>query len=162
MARLAPALRPLAVLVLVAVLAAVAWSFFATPPRIEFTDRGLGFGAGQAERRFGVMVTYLLIGAIGGLVWGAWATRVLGDLFGPFVVGVYIVVLTGAGAAVDYLGRWLGPDDPRELAVEDLTVGDTFRDALVLDGPVFWLVWPICGLTALVVVLYWRAEPAPA
>lgn len=162
MRRWAPALRPVAVLAVIVVLASFAWTFFATPPRLDMTEQGLIFGSEQLERRFGVMVVYLAIGAVAGLLWGGWALRVLGRIFGPAVVGVYLVLLTAAGAATDHLGVLLGPSDPREADPTSFEVGQSVSDALALENPVFWLIWPVSGLIALVVVLYWQAEPLHA
>lgn len=154
--RFLPALRPVLALFAVAILASFAWAFFATPPRLEVVAEGLRDAPGQVQRRFGMMVTYMVIGLIAAIAWGGWATRVMGRAFGPVVVPVYIVLLAGAAAFVEWFGGVLGPDDPRE---QTLTVGQTVLDALVLDGRVFWLAWPIGGVLALLVVVYWTSAP---
>lgn len=154
--RFTPALRPVLALLAVAILASFAWAFFATPPRLDVVEGGLVPGPGQAERRFGVIVVYLVIGSVAGLVWGGWATRVMGRVFGPAVVPVYIVLLTAAAALVEWLGGLLGPADPLE---QDLVLGQSVLDQMALDSQVFWLAWPIGGVLALLVVVYWTSAP---
>lgn len=145
--------RPLLVLAVLVFVAAAAWSFFATPGKLEMHPEGLFLPQAERGRSFGTVMTYLVIGVVISAFWGLWAALRL-DRLGPAVVPYYIVALVAAAAATAKLGQALGPADPASLS--DISVGTQVQEQLSVNSPVFWIVWPVAGLVSLLIITYWR------
>lgn len=145
--------RALFVLVVVAILAGIAWSFFATPATLVATADGLILTEESLSRRFGVVVAYVVIGAVGAFTWSWWAESRLRWL-GPWIVAVYLVALCVGAAITWQVGVWLGPPDPSSIG--GLAAGTEIRDRLAIDSWVPMLVWPIIGMFVLMFATYWN------
>ncbi|MGH1562701.1 hypothetical protein [Mumia sp. DW29H23] len=149
--------------VVVGAVAGVVWAWLADP--IEYTvirvgdQSGLSADEAASTAQFGVLVTYVWVGAVAAGLWGGFATWRWGRDGGNAVIA-----RTALGGALGALVAWgagviAGPPEP--------TVGSRPAGALVsaqvgLDAYGVLFVWPVAALLALLLVSWLVLPREPA
>lgn len=135
------------VMLLLGIVAGLAWVQLAHPAEWEARDGGLVLTEAAARGQFSVIVVFVLIGALVSLLWGWGATWALPDL-GWLAIPV-VVALTVLAAVIAWrIGVELGPPPPGSVA--NVSVGDRLPAQLSIDGVAPFLVWPIFGLVGVI------------
>lgn len=145
-----------AVMLLLGALSGVAWSLLAEPAMWEVTESGIILTEAAASARFGVVVLFVVIGAVVSLGWGWLFAGRLHDR-GPLIVPVAVFTALAAGLIAFVVGRWLGPSDPRSL--DGLTIGGLVPQQLSIDSAAPLLVWPIAVLVPVIWRVYFSSDP---
>lgn len=144
-------------MLLLGIVAGLAWLWLADPAEWEVTARGIVLTESASQGQFSVLVTFVAVGALVSLAWGwgvGWRLQELGWVLTPLVV-----VMTVLAALVAWrIGVALGPPSPATVA--DPSLGDRIPAQLKVDGIVPFLVWPIFGLIGLVGAT-WATRRAP-
>lgn len=129
--------------VLLGVLSGLLWWQLAEPSQWEVRDFGIVMTEEGSRGQFGVIATFVLVGAIASLVWG-FAVCLVGRRSGwELVVSVMIGSVVAAVVAWQ-VGIWVGPPAPG--SVPGLSVGDTVPDQLGVDTLAPFLVWPFAAM----------------
>lgn len=131
--------------------AGLAWAWLADPAEWEVTTRGMVLDEQAARGRFGVIVTFVLIGIVVALVWGLAAGFVLHEL-GWLLVPVFALAAVAAALLAWRVGIIAGPPDPK--TVTGAGVGDKIPQQLAVDAIAPFVVWPIFALVGLFVAVY--------
>ena len=142
-----------AVLVLGA-LSGVAWLLLANPAEWEVTADGVILTEEGAKGRFGVIVTFVLIGIVASFVWGLVAGLKLHDVGWP-LVPVFAIGALLASVIAWQIGAAFGPPDP--ASVTGSSVGDRLPQELTIDSFAPFLVWPIFALCGLLLAVYYSS-----
>ena len=122
------------------------WLWLAEPAEWEVTARGIILTEEAATGQFGVLVTFVIVGAVASFAWGVVAGHVLREL-GWVLVPVFAVV-SGLAALIAWrVGVALGPVHPRDVA--DPALGDRLPAPLEIDAVAPFLVWPMFALAGL-------------
>lgn len=146
-----------AVLILVALIAGVAWSVVARPAELTVLPGGqVVLSEESSAAQFGVVMLFSGIGALVAGCWGIYCAIRFRPL-GPWLIGLAV-----AGAAIASVLCWavgvqLGPSDPSSL--NHLSGGETLHDKLRVDSIAVFILWPWCAaLAAGAVSLFWRSH----
>lgn len=138
-------------LLLLGVAAGFVWLLLANPAEWEVTDNGIILTEDGAKGRFGVIVTFVLIGIVVAFLWGliaGWRLRAVGWLLVP----VFAITAILAGVLAWRIGVAFGPPDP--ASVTDASIGDKLPQRLAIDAVTPFLVWPIFALVGLLFATY--------
>ncbi|MFI5425983.1 hypothetical protein [Aeromicrobium sp. UC242_57] len=128
----------------------LAWLWLASPAQWEARSNGLVLTEAGAQGQFSVIVTFVIVGAIGSLLLGAVAGRSCSGL--GWAVTPFVVVLALVAAVIAWrVGVELGPPDPSSVSVS--AVGDKVPAQLAIDTVVPFLVWPIAALLGVVLAI---------
>lgn len=127
------------------------WLLLANPAQWEVTSDGTVLTEEGAKGRFGVIVTYVVIGIVVAFVWGLVAGLKLRDIGWP-LVPVFAFAAILAGVLAWRIGVAFGPPDP--ATVTGTAVGDKIPQRLAIDAFTPFLVWPIFALAGLFVAVY--------
>jgi hypothetical protein len=127
----------------------VLWFWLAAPVVWEVTSRGIGVSESASRAQFGVIVTFVTLGAVLCLVWGWAAGHVLRDI-GWLLVPIF-TVMTGLAALIAWrVGYTLGPPDPSKIrTMAGLFVGERLPAPPDIDAVAPFLVWPMFALLGL-------------
>lgn len=130
--------------------AGAVWLWWAEPASWSVTPEAISLDEGGSQSQFAVIVTFIAIGCVVSLVWGALIARraeAWGWLVVPATVGVTVVAAVVAWrVGVDFGPSSLESQLPAEA-------GDSVTSPLTVDSVVPFLVWPIAGLVAVVTVI---------
>lgn len=137
--------------VLLGVAAGFAWVLLANPAEWEVTSDGIILTEEGAKGRFGVIVTYVLIGIVVSFVWGLVAGLKNRDV-GWSLVPAFAVAAFLAGVIAWRIGVAFGPPDP--ASVTGTSPGDRIPQQLAIDAFAPFLVWPIFSLIGLLLAVY--------
>ncbi|MEO6470691.1 MAG: hypothetical protein ABIR57_02540 [Aeromicrobium sp.] len=127
------------------------WLWLAEPAEYKVTPQGAILDEQGAKGRFGVIVTFVVIGMIAALLWGLLAGMQLSDR-GWVMVPVFALASAAAGLIAWRVGVVLGPPDP--ATVRDTTIGHKIPQRLAIDTASPFLVWPIFALMGLFIAAY--------
>jgi len=133
------------------------WLWLASPAEWDVGENGITMGESAARGQFGVVVAFVIVGAVTSFVWATVSTLFLRDL-GWLFTPVVIVVSLAAAVIAWRIGVQLGPEDP--ATVTGAAVGDKLPSKLAVDGLTPFLVWPIFALTGLLFTTWWGTEDA--
>ncbi len=141
-----------AVMLLLGVVAGFVWEALAKPAEWEVRDGGsIVLTEIAARDQFGVIVVFVIAGAIASLVWGIVATLVLEDL--GWRLTPLVIVATLAAAVIAWrIGVAIGPVGPREAV--DPAVGDMLPSKLAIDGIAPFFAWPVFGVLGIVLTTW--------
>lgn len=142
--------RSIGDLVVLAVVGGFAWLLLADPAEWEVTDAGTILTEEGAKGRFGVIVTFVLIGIVVSSFWGFTAGLRLHDR-GWRLVPIFSVAAFAAGVFAWQIGAFFGPPDP--ASVKGAT-GARIPQQLTVDTFSPFLVWPIFALVGLLLAVY--------
>lgn len=131
-----------------------AWLLLANPAEWEVTADGIILTEEGAKGRFGVIVTFVLIGIVASFVWGLAAGLKLHDLGWP-LVPLFVLGTLLASVIAWRIGATFGPPDP--ASVTGTTVGDKLPQQLTIDSFAPFLVWPIFALFGLLLAVYYSS-----
>jgi hypothetical protein len=136
----------------------IVWLLLANPAEWEVTDDGIILTEEGAKGRFGVIVTFVLIGIVvaflGGLIAGL---RLRG--IGWLLVPASAVAALLAGVIAWQIGAVFGPPDP--ASVTGTSVGDKIPQQLAIDTFAPFLVWPIFALVGVLLAVYSAGDAGP-
>lgn len=145
-------------MLLLGVATGVVWQWQATPAEWEVrADGSIVLTEAAARDQFGVIVVFVIAGAIVSLFWGLSTTPALRDLGWRLTPFVIITTLVAAVIAWQ-VGVALGPEGPQ--AAVDPGVGDRLPSKLEIDGITPFIVWPLFGMLG-VVLSTWMSKEAP-
>lgn len=133
------------------VLAGFLWVVLAEPARWQVTAGGTILDEQSSRGRFGVIVTFVLIGLVVSFLWGLLAGIAQRER-GWICVPVFAAVALCAALIAWRVGVHFGPPDP--LSVKGTPVGGTIEQQLAVDTLSPFLVWPIFALVGLFVAAY--------
>jgi Na+/H+-dicarboxylate symporter len=145
-------------MLLLGVATGAVWQWQANPAEWEVrADGSIVLTEIAARDQFGVIVVFVIVGAIVSLIWGFATTFALRDLGWRLTP---IVILTTLVAAVIawQVGVALGPEGPQ--AAVDPNVGDLLPSKLKIDSIPPFLAWPLFGMLG-VVLSTWMSKEAP-
>ncbi len=132
--------------------AGVVWQWQAEPAQWEVRSDGrIVLTEIAARDQFGVIVVFVIAGAVVSLIWGLAATAALRDL--GWRLTPLIIVTTLLAAVIAWrVGVMLGPVGPQ--AAVDPAVGDLLPSKLAIDGVAPFVVWPIFGVMGLLITMW--------
>ncbi|MGZ5366499.1 hypothetical protein [Aeromicrobium sp.] len=134
------------------------WLLLADPAEWDVTTDGTVLTEEGAKGRFGVIVTFVLIGIVvsfvGGLVAGLKLRRIGWPLVPLFAVAALL-----AAVMAWRIGVAFGPPDP--TSVTGTSVGDKIPQELTIDSFAPFLVWPIFALIGLLLAVYSTGDVRP-
>ena len=133
------------------VLGGLVWLWLADPAEWEVTARGITLTEEAARGQFGVVVTFVSIGAVTCFGWGGVAGHVLREL-GWVLVPVFATVAVLASLIAWRVGVALGPTDPRDVI--DPSLGDRLPAPLEIDAVAPFIVWPMFALAGLLLAAW--------
>ncbi len=141
-----------AAMLLLGVAAGVVWQWRANPAQWEVrADGSIVLTEIAAREQFGVIVLFVIAGAVVSLLWGLTATALLRDL--GWRLTPLIVVTTLAAAVIAWrVGVMLGPVGPQDAV--DPAIGDRLPSKLAIDGVAAFVVWPIFGVMGLLITMW--------
>lgn len=131
-----------------------AWLLLANPAEWEVTADGIILTEEGAKGRFGVIVTFVLIGIVASFVWGLAAGLKLHDIGWP-LVPLFVLGALLASVIAWQIGAAFGPPDP--ASVTGTSVGDKLPQKLTIDSFAPFLVWPIFALFGLLLAVYYSS-----
>lgn len=139
-------------MLLLGVAAGAVWQWLAKPAEwLVRPDGSIVLTELAARDQFGVIVVFVIVGAVVSLIWGfasGIALRGLGWRLTP-----YIVVTTLVAAVIAWqVGIELGPVGPRGAV--DPGVGDRLPSKLEIDSIAAFFVWPIFGVAGLLIATW--------
>lgn len=147
-----------AVMLLLGVAVGLVWQWQAKPAEwLVREDGSIVLTEMAARDKFGVIVVFVIAGAVASLVWGFLTTFILRDLgwkLTPLAVAATLV----AAVIAWRVGIEFGPIGPS--AAVDPKVGELLPSKLEIDGVTPFLVWPIFGVLG-VVLSTWMSKEAP-
>ncbi len=131
-------------MLLLGVGAGVVWQWLAKPAEWEVrSDGSIVLTEIAARGQFGVIVVFVIAGAVVSLIWGFATTFALRDL--EWRLTPLVIVTTLVAAVIAWrVGVALGPVGPQ--AAVDPSVGDRLPSKLAIDGVAPFVVWPIFGV----------------
>ncbi len=136
-------------MLLVGAVGGILWFWLAEPAVWVVSDRGIGVSESASRAQFGVVVTFVTIGAAICLMWGWAAGFALRDI-GWLLVPVFAVVAGLAALIAWRVGFTLGPTNPRDIrTMAGLSVGDRLPAPHDIDAVAPFLVWPMFALVGL-------------
>jgi hypothetical protein len=138
-------------LLVLGVVGGFAWLLLAHPAEWQVTKDGMVLSEEGSKGRFGVIVTYVLIGIVVSLLWGLVAGLKLRDM-GWTLVPFFAIAALVAGVLTWRIGVAFGPPDP--ATVTGTSVGDKVPQRLAVDTFTPFLIWPIFALVGLFVAVY--------
>jgi hypothetical protein len=145
-----------AVMLLLGVASGVVWQWLAKPAQWEVrSDGSIVLTEIAARDQFGVIVVFVVAGAVASLVWAFGSTFALRDLgwrLTPFV----IIVTLLAGVIAWQVGVALGPVGPKSAV--NPSVGDMLPSKLAIDGVAPLVVWPLFGVIGLLAAMWMTKE----
>lgn len=133
------------------VVGGLVWLWLAEPAEWEVTARGITLTEASARGQFGVVVTFVSIGAVTCFCWGWAAGHMLREL-GWVLVPVFASVAGLASLIAWRMGVALGPTDPRDVA--DPSLGDRLLAPLEIDAVAPFIVWPMFALAGLLLAAW--------
>lgn len=147
-----------AAMLLLGVAAGVVWQWQAEPAEwLVRPDGSIVLNELAARDQFGVIVVFVVVGAVASLIWGfasAFALRDLGWRLTPFIVATTLV----AAVIAWQVGMELGPVGPRDAV--DPGVGDRLPSKLEIDSLAAFFVWPIFGVAGLLLSMWLSKDDA--
>ena len=145
-------------MLLLGVAVGLVWQWQAEPAEwLVRSDGSIVLTEVAARDQFGVIVVFVIAGAIASLIWGfatTLALRELGWRLTPFVILTTVV----AAVVAWQVGMALGPEGPQ--AAVDPSVGDLLPSKLEIDSIPPFLAWPLFGMLG-VVLSTWMSKEAP-
>ncbi|MEJ7633413.1 hypothetical protein [Aeromicrobium sp.] len=132
-----------AAMLMLGIAAGFVWLTLANPAEWEARAEGIVLTEAAARGQFSVIVTFVAVGAVASVLWGAFLAKALDDLgwlLTPIVIASSVIVAVVAWR----FGVWQGPPDP--ASVTGVAVGDRVPAKLAVDGFSPFVVWPIFGL----------------
>lgn len=148
-------LKATAAILLLGIIAGLLWLWLANPAAFKVTDQGAILDEQASKGRFGVIVTFVLIGVVIAFLWGFFAGRVLHDR-GWVMVPVFALLAIAAGLIAWKVGAILGPPDP--ATVKGAKLGDLIPQQLTIDTVAPFLVWPIFALIGQFLAVYLSSD----
>lgn len=146
-----------AAMLLLGVAAGVVWQWLANPAEWEVRTDGRIVLTEMASRgQFGVIVVFVIAGAVASLIWGFATGLGLRDL-GWRLTPLVILTTVAAALIAWQIGMALGPDGPQSAV--DPAVGDKLPSKLAIDGVAPFVVWPIFGVLG-VLLAAWMSNEA--
>ncbi|RLV48978.1 hypothetical protein D9V37_10335 [Nocardioides mangrovicus] len=146
-------------LLVLGVVAGLVWWRVADPPYYVRTSQGAVMDQAQLARRVHADGTFMVLGAVAGLLAGLGLTRTRREE--PLLTLLLgVVAAVGAGFVALWLGRTLGHVDVRS-AVRAAKVGAHVTDTLGVITPAVVLMWPIGYLIAAVGLLWGTSDKTP-
>lgn len=145
------ALGALVGLALLAVASGFAWLLLAQPARLQASEEGLVLTEAASRDQFGVVVVFVLVGAVVSFTAAA-VTAWLLPRREWFWVPVFAAAAAVASLVAWQVGVRFGPDDP--LARQDVPLGDTVSAQLAVDAVAPFLVWPLFALIGLLFAMW--------
>lgn len=145
-------------LVALGVASGIVWLLLANPAEWEVTDNGIVLSEEGAKGRFGVIVTFVLIGIVVSFLWGLIAGFRLHGV-GWAIVPVLAVSAFLAGVIAWRVGVHFGPPDP--ASVSGTSLGDKIPQELAVDSFAPFLIWPIFALIGLLIAAYSAGDAGP-
>lgn len=145
------ALVGIAAVLVVAVAAGIAWLVLAQPAQLESREQGLVLTEAASRAQFGVVVVFVLVGAVVSFT-GAAVCAWLLPTREWFWVPVFALAAGVASLVAWQVGVRLGPGDP--VTDGDVRVGDTVSAQLAVDAVAPFLVWPLFALLGLLFALW--------
>lgn len=143
--------RWVAALLVLGVASGIAWLLLASPAEWKVTSDGIILTEEGSKGRFGVIVTFVLIGIVVAFLWGFIAGFRLHGASAA-LVPVFAVAALLAGVIAWRIGVHFGPPDP--ASVTGTHVGDKIPQELAIDSFAPFLVWPIFALIGLLLAAY--------
>jgi hypothetical protein len=135
-------------MLLLGVVGAVLWVQLAEPAQWEVRETGVVLTEAASHGQFSVIVTFMLVGVVLSLLWGAGVARAVPEL--GWALTPLAIVATSAAAVVAWrLGVAWGPPNP--LSVRDAAVGERLPAALAVDIVAPFLLWPAGGLAGVLI-----------
>lgn len=144
-------IRSIAAMLVLGVVAGLLWLWLASPAEFKVTDQGAILDEEASKGRFGVIVTFVLIGVVVAFLWGFFAGRVLHER-GWTMVPVFALVAVAAALIAWKIGVALGPPDPS--TVKGAKLGDSIPEQLTVDAIAPFLVWPIFAIAGQFLAVY--------
>lgn len=144
-----------AVMLLLGVAAGFVWEARASPAEWEVRADSIVMTEMAARDRFGVIVVFVIIGAVASIVWALAASRVLRDL-GWVLTPLIVVTTLIAGVIAWRLGVAIGPEGPQ--AAGERAVGERIPAKLAIDGIAPFVAWPMFGLIGLLIGTWLRGD----
>lgn len=145
-----------AAMLLLGVAAGAVWQWRAKPAEWEVrSDGSIVLTEIAARDQFGVIVVFVIAGAIVSLIWGFATTHALRDL--GWRLTPLVVVTTLVAAVIAWrVGVELGPVGPQGAV--DPGVGDRLPSKLAIDGISPFVVWPIFGVIGVLISMWMSKE----
>lgn len=143
-------IRWVALMLLLGAASGIAWLKLAEPAKYLVTDQGTILDEQASKGRFGVVVTFLVIGIVVSFVWGALAGLRLRE-HGWVLVPVFAIAAFAAGVLAWRIGVVFGPPDP--ATVTGVKLGGVIPERLAVDSFPPFLAWPILALVGLFAAL---------
>ena len=138
-------------LLVLGVVSGFVWILLANPAEWEVTDNGIILTEDGSKGRFGVIVTFVLIGIVVAFLWGLIAGLRL-HAVGWLLVPVFAIAAVLAGVLAWRIGVAFGPPDP--ASVTGASMGDKLPQRLAVDAVTPFLIWPIFALLGLLFATY--------
>lgn len=145
-------------MLLLGVAAGAVWQWQANPAEWEVrADGSIVLTEIAARDQFGVIVVFVIAGAIVSLIWGFATTFALSELGWRLTPLVILTTLVAAVIAWQ-VGVVLGPEGPQ--AAVDPKVGDFLPSKLEIDSIPPFVAWPLFGMLG-VVLSTWMSKEVP-
>ena len=131
-------------MLLLGVGAGAVWQWQAKPAQWEVrSDGSIVLTEIAAGDQFGVIVVFVIAGAVVSLIWGFTTAYALRDL--EWRLTPLVIVTTLVAAVIAWrVGIALGPVGPQ--AAVDPSVGERLPSKLAIDGVAPFVVWPTFGV----------------
>lgn len=138
-------------MLLLGVAAGVVWAWQADPAEwLVRRDGSIVLTEMAARDKFGVIVLFVIIGAIVSLVWAFAVTLALGD--SDWRITPFVLAMTGLASVIAcQIGIALGPAGPQ--AAKAPKAGALLASKLEVDSLAAFIVWPFFGLVGMVIAL---------
>jgi len=141
--------------IVVGVVGGLAWIQLAEPAYWQVSDGHLIMTEEAATAEFGVMVWFVVIGAVLSFVLGFAGQLVLRSEWSGVVAMALAAV--AAGLIAWRLGIAFGPADPR--SVVDAHQGDLVPDQLTVGSPAPFFAWPLGALLGVLIATWFERDP---
>jgi hypothetical protein len=143
---------------LLGVVGGVVWWQLADTAVWVVTREGATMSEEQSARRFGAIVTFVIVGAVLCLLFGLVMTVLVGEHW--FLVPA-VAVMSGFAASVTWLvGHWLGPDGPSRG--DSGSIGARIPSALTVDAAAPFLAWVVFGVAGVLLGTWVRERRSRA
>ncbi len=124
--------------------AGLVWLWLAKPAEwVVRTDGNIVLTEIAARDQFGVIVVFVIAGAVASLTWGWLTSYTLRDL-GWWLTPLVVVTTVVAALIAWRVGVALGPVGPQ--AAVNPAIGESLPSKLAIDGVAPFVVWPLFGV----------------